>query len=721
MNDKDIIKEYRYINSLIGDTRINEAVKKLKESILEIGSSSLLSKLGNIEETYKYMIRFLLDGFHDGGREGMLSEIKEKLYSLNDYLLLLRQSIDNNDYFYETFRITNYRKEKASEMLTLYGNIASEMTLAEAAGNDSVQIRRQREEVLQKLFDTFLTSYDSSEDLNELKSYILSGYADNSVSILAVNSLILSLLKIYDKAKVNFLLDIYENSENKAVAARALVGFVFAVMFYKFRIDNDAQIKSRIYLWNDSDETYRRLRETIRVIIGTIDTQRIADKMKNEVLPELIKLRPDIIKSLREGNLESFSPGQDNNPEWEEILEKSGLNYKLMELNEMQNEGADLMMVTFSNLKQFPFFNKASNWFMPFETGHSELNLSDDMKGLISFMIEAGVTICDSDLYSLAIASSMMPDSQKAMISNQMSAQMEQMKEEIKSRVPDSTQKDFNNEIIKSVREFYRFFKLFRKRDGFKNPFDMPVNFVEMPVIGEMLTEEDFLRVIAEFYFKRGYYLQALPYFNVLLENNPGDVTLLEKRGFSFQSLGDFEKAFESYRDASLVKEPSQWLTKRLAFICRKLGKYEMAVQNYTSALDKDPDNLSLIMNLGNVYLEMNNQAEAMQQFYHANYLDPENPKVLRALAWTELLNGNFAKSADYYRRIMAIDAKSGDYLNAGHVELLAGRYREALNYYRLASADDKKAFEQAFKEDIKVLEGIGLNPTTALLILDNI
>ena len=44
----------------------------------------------------------------------------------------------------------------------------------------------------------------------------------------------------------------------------------------------------------------------------------------------------------------------ENNPEWEEMLEKNGLADKMRELTEMQSEGADLMMVTFSNLKGFP-------------------------------------------------------------------------------------------------------------------------------------------------------------------------------------------------------------------------------------------------------------------------------------------------------------------------------------------------------------------------------
>lgn len=46
----------------------------------------------------------------------------------------------------------------------------------------------------------------------------------------------------------------------------------------------------------------------------------------------------------------------DLNPEWENWIDKSGITDKLREMGELQMEGADVYMSTFSQLKQFPFF-----------------------------------------------------------------------------------------------------------------------------------------------------------------------------------------------------------------------------------------------------------------------------------------------------------------------------------------------------------------------------
>ena len=57
----------------------------------------------------------------------------------------------------------------------------------------------------------------------------------------------------------------------------------------------------------------------------------------------------------------------EENPEWSEILEQSGIADKLQELTELQMEGADVYMSTFSMLKSFPFFNETAHWFLHFD------------------------------------------------------------------------------------------------------------------------------------------------------------------------------------------------------------------------------------------------------------------------------------------------------------------------------------------------------------------
>lgn len=715
MKDKDLTTLYKETNEDIKECRLNKAISKLKKSFSSINSHELLSKLSKIEETYAYMIHYLLEGFQDSGRESLLASLREKLFSLNDQYLRIVQNRENEDYYYEILRVNKFNNYSIKDLLNKYGKVASELTLAEAVGNNTYDLRKNREDLLEKLFNTLLTSFDNPSDIEDLKNYILSGYSDDLVISQSLSAVTLSLLMFYDQVKVNFLLDLYDSNKDIKVSSKSLLGLLLTLMTYPDRISIDSAIKSRLILMNDSDKTYNEIKQMLKALVGTCDTVRIMKKMKDEVLPELMKFRTDIFQAFKDGNFDNSSFL--GNPEWEEMLENSGLNEKLRKLNDMHLAGSDMMMASIAGLKKFPFFNNASNWFLPYDPDNTSLNLDPEMKKFIMIMSNSGAIICDSDLYSLALASASMPSIQRDMLKSQFEGQMENLEEIIEKN--DSENLKFMDQAIKDVRDLYRFFNLFRKKTGLKNPFEKPFPIIKMPVISDMYKNSDFYRVLGELYFSREFYSEALCLFNAIEDDTSIDSSLWEKKGYCYQSEKDYENALKSYEKSELLKHPGPWLTKKLAFLNRKLGKIEKSKEYYQKALDMEPENISTIMNLGNLMLDSNDISSALQHFYHANYLDPDNIKIIRALAWVELLNGNISKSKDYYGRIVSQDATDSDYLNAGHASLLSGDFKEALNFYRLASENDKNEFIISFLEDLQILKKHGVDTTTALLILD--
>lgn len=515
------IKElHSRVNSLLDSTKISQAIELVGMMLAGAGLQSLNGKLDTIRQTYKYMLHYMLEGLPDDSRKSMIADITEQLRTLADASVRAEESVDNPDYYYSVLRFNKLRQEHLAEIIKDYGHTASELSLAEAAGNDTTDMRKRMETDLQRLFDSVFSSFGEDNEYKEVGRYLLSGYADRNVAAQTLSAFTLSLLKFYDKGKFNTLLDIYEGTEDPGISARALVGIVLAMIPNAKRIKADSKIMARLSLWNDSIETYRRLHEIIRIIVGTRDTERVTNKMRDEVIPELMKLRPEIMKSLRENGGELDAAMLVDNPEWEEILDKSNLTKKMQELSDMQSDGADLMMVTFSNLKQFPFFNSAANWFLPFDSRHTELKLADDMRGFVNMLHEVGPMVCDSDLYSLALAANRISEAQRNMMTGQLSANFEQIKEEAKANAPKSSTPEFDNEALKVIRDLYRFFKLFRKREGLFDPFAKPLQFTELPVVGELMSDDEVLRLFGEFYFKRGYYADALP-FSKLSETLP--------------------------------------------------------------------------------------------------------------------------------------------------------------------------------------------------------
>lgn len=716
---QDIIDSHKKANSLLDSYRISEAIRTVRSMLESTGLKSQLGNIIQIEDTYRYMIHYLLEGAHDDGRDRVLSDIVERLRTLADMAVRASRTSDSPDYYYSVLRFINLKKECLSDIINEYGNIISEMSLADLGGNDVSELRKKKEEQLVRLFNSLFVSFGADSEYADLTRYLNSGYADENVTAQAISAMTLSLLCFYDRGKLNALLDIYEKTDVEKAAARALVGIVLVMIMNGRRIESDPAIMARMTLWCDSIETYRRLHEVIRVIIGTRDTERVANKMKEEVIPELMKLRPDIMKTLTEQHGEPDAAMLENNPEWEELLQKSDLTKKLQELSEMQSDGADLMMVTFSNLKQFSFFNSAANWFLPFDSRHSDIKLDNNLRQFVEILKGTSQMVCDSDMYSLAFAAAQMPEQQREMLSAQLSSQFAQISEEAKNALPKSNAPEFDTETLKIVRDLYRFFKLFRKREGFFDPFARPLVFTELPVIGDMLNDNEVLELIGEFYFKRGYYSDALPLLSLLSNSKSDDPTLWEKIGFCHQSENHIRQAKDSYMKAALLKTPGPWLTNKLAYTSRCLGEYSEAAEYYASALEMDPDNVSLLMNAGNMLLETGDPAGAITHFYHANYLRSGNLKIMRAIAWTELLNGNFSKSSEYYARIISAGAQSSDYLNAGHAAALRSDFKEAVNYYRLSARGNETDFQLAYNADFATLESLGMDKHVLQIMLD--
>ncbi len=62
----------------------------------------------------------------------------------------------------------------------------------------------------------------------------------------------------------------------------------------------------------------------------------------------------------------------------------------------------------------------------------------------------------------------------------------------------------------------------------------------------ELLPDARVIRNIGEFYFEKEHYSEAAQVF-MLLDNEPMNFELWQKIGYSFQKLGNYEKALEYY------------------------------------------------------------------------------------------------------------------------------------------------------------------------------
>lgn len=722
MQKKEILDRCKEVDNLLESNNIASSFEILQDLAKTSSEYRISDELERLRQTYSYMGQYMLDGITDLSREKVYQDILEDLRSITD---IFRRNIitrESSDYYSETLRYQNLAGQDLEKLLEQYQSAYSEYTLALAAENDITDISRRLEELYSLIFNLIWISLHDKHTINIASQAVLSGKVDDILSSHIVSALTLSLLGYFDIYKLLALIDIYDANLSEKLSARALVGIILSLNRHPQRAIVNSIVKDRLLLLEDSIIAYRRIREVVMSIIRTRDTDRISTKMKEEVIPEIMKIRPEILEKMRGISSDiSETEMMENNPEWEELLEKSGLSEKMRELNDMQSDGADLMMIAFSNLKQFSFFNKVSNWFLPFFASHSEINAGDKERQIIERLMEIGKNVCDSDKYSLAIALGKMPENQKNLMISQLDAQFAQFSEENKDKELISSTPEFDEEVTKVLKDMYRFFKLFRKKEGFEDPFKNPLNFLDIPVIGQIMSDSEIIALVGEFYFKRNYYPEALALMNILVEDNPEDAAIWEKIGFCYQSMMFFEKALESYTRAELLKTPGSWLLKKLAFVYKKTGNYAKALEYYKRLLDKDPENLNIIINAGYCALRADNPSEALKFYYHANYIDPDNINIYRSIAWAEFLEGDLEKSEIYYDKILESQPIPTDYLNFGHLLASKKDLRGAIDYYKKAVDGDFNNFRIIFLNDFDVLQKKGFDKQTLYIILDMI
>lgn len=441
-------------------------------------------------------------------------------------------------------------------------------------------------------------------------------------------------------------------------------------------------------------------------------------------MPNIMKVSPELLKKLR-GKSGIIDPTDlEDNPEWADWLDKSGVTKKMEELQKLQFEGSDVFISTFSHLKSYPFFNSLANWFMPYHVHHSSLEslFGNDETRLLQ-VIESAPFLCDSDKFSFAFSMSSVPESQRKMMISQFDAQNADMSEMKAEELPDGDKQERDMMVNRYIQDLYRFFKLFSRKAEFQSIFDSSMDFLQLPFMQRVLDDKVNLGVIAEFYMKNGFYQDSIKYYHHMLDVHD-DVSpqVLQKIGFAYQNLGQYAKAVDYYKRYDLVNDQDTWNLRHIATCYRALKDVDHALTYYLRAEQLAPDNASLCLNIGHCLLEQGKTEEALKYYFKVEYLAPSKHKAWRPIAWCSFALGNYEQSENYYKKIIdSGEDDAQDHLNYGHMLLCNGRADEAVAQYKqslAASKGDKiHTFVESYNADCHYLLEHGLDRDYVALI----
>lgn len=711
--------DYTQIRRLIASHRIFQAIEAIDN--LTFLTPALRDELKNIAQTYSYMYDYMLGGQPDDSRKDQFGIIAERLESLVDSVERYDRKRAEPSEYYGTMRTLDYSGTTpavaAAQFETAYANL--DYSEADKARLDAAV--RNYEAALDTLFAGIWVSAPLSEgDYSAIHALLTDEMLLPEVKTQIVSALHLGVQHQYDAAKIRLLIDAYEQNLDEAVRARALTGLLIVLLRHGNRAGRNTALADRLTVLADTSDLVADMRTAYLQMLRSMDTDRVNEKIRSELMPGLMRMQPDLQRRLSEG----MSDMTEANPEWEEALEKSGLSSKLQELSEMQSEGSDVMMFAFSNLKNFPFFNKLSHWLLPYSAQRSELNQGDNTQTseLMRMFENASDAMCESDKYSMAFALRTMASGQSNMILSQLNEQMRQHAEEQAASLllrSDSIDKL----IAQYIKDLFRLHRLYRNRKDLPDPFADIAPLQSVPAIGTLLADDDTRRLVAEFYFKHKYYDRATREFSALVADGIDDAQLYQKYGFALESTGLPGEAIEMYRRAELVNADSLWLKKRLATVLRAAGHTDEAIRYMREVADAEPENVGAVIRLANTLLESGHTEEAAELYYKADYLREDYPRAWRGVAWSELLLGHHDMSRLYYTKLIESEPTESDYMNAGHERLLAGDMSEAVHLYRrsIEMYESRDKFINDFNADKAQLISMGADALVFDMLADGL
>ena len=724
MTDSEPKKIYGEICSNLAALRLKPAFDLLGGLIQKTGQGTFYDEYRNLEETYHYMLKYTMEGIQDPERQKVYIRLIVSVFSLADKVNEAIRLRFSSSVEYEKKR--TFSAIPAAEFSKFIGNLES-FYLQDDAGM-SENMKNHQQQVFRLFYHLWFLNNLPPEGADALKDFLKNPLVLVHYKSFLVTALTMSLQRHFDKGKFHLLFDAFLLADTE-VNQRALVGLLLNFYRYDARMIFYPSLTGRLKIVSENPGFLENLERIILQLIRSKETEKLQQRIRDEIVPEMIKISPNLKDKINLDSLMEDVFGEDKNPDWQEIFSESpGFIDKMEELSELQMEGADVFMESFAMLKSFPFYTEMGNWFIPFFKENPEiaqaLDLSDRVVERLIDSVSRAPVLCNSDKYSFSFSVQSIPKENLDFMENAMKAEFDQMKELVEDE--ELTKPGVFDEIVSNqyIQDLYRFYKLFPRKNDFEDIFSWKLDFHNSFVLGDILKEHpQTMRNIAEYYFSKNYFDEAAEIFQFLL-NLKKEGELYQKIAYCHQKTGDFEKSLENYLKAELYEVNHLWNLKKIALCYRHLKQPDKALEYYQAAERLDPDNLNNQLNIGHCFLELNQYDEALKCYFKVEYLAPGNKKVWRPIAWCSFLTGKIEQAEKYLAQLLEDNPSKHDYMNMGHVQWSLGNRKEALEFY--CNSVSKKGFTEeeflkAFDEDLPHLIDRGINNDDVPIMLDQL
>lgn len=734
---------YEIETPLIAKHNVGKALRAMKETIAEDKLPGyIVARYEDVKNDYRLMQDAMMRGLRDDKIDEVYADIMRKVYGASLDVLIEEKVKRYSSFAYA--RVSAQQTEAHPDAVrTVLEAYVQDMAMMAFEPENTRKAKMEKltadhHAYMKQLFNALLVApMWNDRRAADFADLLLSPTIDRDDALLLVSAVMLATMNVNDPYKWDMLAEVYVRATDKVLKMRALVGWVLSLPYDPRGPRLFPFVQERIKAMLADKTTLKQMLDMQMQMLFCCNADADNEEIQRNIMPTLIKntnlqmTRLGIVEKEDDPMKDIMDPNAA-----ERDMEEMERKYRKM--MDMQKQGSDIYFGGFSRMKTFPFFNDLCNWFAPFNAAHTALGAARERLAGSTFLnnlMENG-PFCDSDKYSFALAIAQimdrMPDNVKEMLNSDATLGPTVSKEEQENPAY----------ICRSyLQSLYRFFRLYRSKRDFLNPFildelednDGNALFMSYKLLACPEMEENAV-ALCGFLLKRKMMRELMSM--AICYKSSQNPRLVRFLALVPMTDGKWQEAYDLFASVSEDQHTEESL-RGMAHCCMSLKRFGEAVAIYRRLLAMHPDSFSYQLNLavclmssdafsscgdassscgasscdassslgGKVEARPNKVVEeGTKLLYKLDYEHPDNANVRRVLAWCMMLQGNFDKAIDIYTRLLSQpDAVSADRLNAAYAHWLSRDVARAVallrEYCNLCEQEEAQAKEAAKKQ----------------------
>lgn len=595
---------YEIYIPLIAKHNVGKALRAMKETIAEDKLPGyIVARYEDVKNDYRLMQDAMMRGLRDDKIDEVYADIMRKVYGAGLDVLIEEKVKRYSSFAYA--RVSAQQTEAHPDAVrTVLEAYVQDMAMMAFEPENTRKAKMEKltadhHAYMKQLFNALLVApMWNDRRAADFADLLLSPTIDRDDALLLVSAVMLATMNVNDPYKWDMLAEVYVRATDKVLKMRALVGWVLSLPYDPRGPRLFPFVQERIKAMLADKTTLKQMLDMQMQMLFCCNADADNEEIQRNIMPTLIKntnlqmTRLGIVEKEDDPMKDIMDPNAA-----ERDMEEMERKYRKM--MDMQKQGSDIYFGGFSKMKTFPFFNDLCNWFAPFNAAHPALGAARERLAGSTFLnnlMENG-PFCDSDKYSFALAIAQimdrMPDNVKEMLNSDATFGPTVSKDE---------QEDPAYICRSYLQSLYRFFRLYRSKRDFLNPFildelednDGNALFMSYKLLACPEMEENAV-ALCGFLLKRKM-MRELMSMAICFKSsqNPRLVRFL---ALVPMTDGKWQEAYDLFASVPEDQHTEESL-RGMAHCCMSLKRFGEAVAIYRRLLAMHPDSFSYQLNL---------------------------------------------------------------------------------------------------------------------------